>query len=170
MSQPVTTHLKARIPVLYYQQNLGVKEICSLLGVKNSLVYKTLAYITAYGVSYNPHACPRGRHRILLREDIKFILSLVEHQHCIYLDKIQEELFSLHGCWPSIPTLVHTLRHLDFSRKCISAHALERDDIKCAAYMNTIADTVLHPDMLMPKGWALVGRRCGQRRFFVRGK
>ncbi|EDR05955.1 uncharacterized protein LACBIDRAFT_294716 [Laccaria bicolor S238N-H82] len=174
----VSRDLKARIPVLYYEQNFTIKEICGLLGIKKSLAYKTLSYSSTYGVPYNPHARMGGRRRILNREDVKFVVSLIERRHCIYLDEIQEELYLHRGCRPSIPTLVRTLRRLDFSRKCVSIRALERNDIMRAAFMNTIAEEVPRPDMLMfldeaarnrktsgrTRGWALVGRRCVQRR------
>jgi transposase len=180
----VSRDLKARIPVLYYEQNFTIKKICGLLGIKKSLAYKTLSYSSTYGVPYNPHARTGGRRRILNREDIKFVVALIERRHCIYLDEIQEELYLHRGCRPSIPTLVCTLRRLDFSRKCVSIRALERNDIMRAAFMNTIAEEVPRPDMLMfldeaarnrktsgrTRGWALVGRRCVQRRFFVRGQ
>ena len=179
----VSRDLKAHIPILYYKQNFTVKEICGLLGIKKSLAYKMLSYSLTHRVPYNPHACTGGRHWILNREGIKFILALIEHQHCIYLNKIQEELYLHRYCHPSIPTLVHTLWRLDFSQKCVSICALERNDILHATFMNTIAKEVPQPDMLMfldeaaqnqktsgrKLGWALVGRRCVQRRFFVWG-
>ena len=90
-----------------------------------------------------------GHHRILNREDIKFVVALIECRHCIYLDKIQEELYLHRYCHPSIPTLVCTLQRLDFSRKCVSIHTLERNDILHAAFMNTIANEVPRPNMLM---------------------
>ncbi|KAH9180411.1 hypothetical protein EDB89DRAFT_1803872, partial [Lactarius sanguifluus] len=81
--------------------------------------------------------------------DIKFIAALVEQRHCIYLDEIKRALSEQRGCDVSIPTLSRTLQRLHFSRKRISARALERNEILRAAYMNTIADTVTNPDMLM---------------------
>ncbi|KAF8162142.1 hypothetical protein BJ912DRAFT_824107, partial [Pholiota molesta] len=174
----VSQDLKDRIPVLYYEQDLTVKEICAILGVRKSLVYKTLSYTLIYGVPYNPHTRSRGRHRVLLRNDIKFIQALIERRHCIYLDEIQEELDNHRGISVSIPTLVRTLRRLNYSHKCVSARALERNDIRRAAFMNTIAEEVPQPDMLMfvdeaarnrktsgrSRGWALVGKRCIQKR------
>ncbi|KAH9026921.1 hypothetical protein EDB83DRAFT_2190943, partial [Lactarius deliciosus] len=90
-----------------------------------------------------------GRRRVLSLIDIKFIAALVEQRHCIYLDEIKRALSEQRGCDVSIPTLSRTLQRLHFSRKCISARALERNEILRAAYMNTIADTVTNPDMLM---------------------
>ena len=83
-----------------------------------------------------------------------------------------------------MPTLCRTLRHLAFTRKVISARALERDDLARSAFMNSIADEVPDPRMLMfideaawnrrtsqrSNGWALLGKQCVQRRFFVCGE
>jgi transposase len=180
----VSRDLKARIPVLFYEQNLSVQEICCALGIKKSLAYKSLQLFRTYGTAHNPHAHKNGRRRTLLLTDIKFVAALVDQQHCIYLDEIQQALSDHRGCEVSLATLLRTLRRLDFTRKSISARALERNEILCAAYMNLIADTVTSPDMLMfvdeaacnckvsgrTKGWASVGRRCIQHRYFVRGQ
>ena len=73
---------------------------------------------------------------------------------------------------------------MHYSHKGISAHALERDDILRSAFINTIADIVTDPHMLMfvdeaarnkktsarTKGQSLVGMRCMQRRCFGCGE
>ena len=73
---------------------------------------------------------------------------------------------------------------MHYSRKGDSARALERDDILRFAFMNTIADIVTDPYMLMfvdevarnkktsarTNGWSLVGKRCMQRRCVGRGE
>jgi hypothetical protein len=102
----------------------------------------------------------------------------------MYLDELQEKLLTQRGVGVSISTLLRTLRRLHFSRKCVSARALERNDTLRSAYWNRIADVVPDPNMLMfideaakndrttarTKGWSLLGTRCIQRRAFVRGK
>lgn len=81
-------------------------------------------------------------------------------------------------------SLCRTLRLLDLTRKVISAHTLEQDNLICSAFMNRMADEV--PDLQMilfideaarnqrssqwSKGWALSGKRCVQRWFFVCGE
>jgi hypothetical protein len=116
--------------------------------------------------------------------DIRFITSLIERRHTIYLDEIQNELYQHREVRISVPTLCRTLRRLALTQKVVSARALERDDIVRSAFMNNIADEVPDPRMLMfvdeaarnrrssqrPKGWALLGKKCIQRRFFVRGE
>lgn len=179
----VSQDLKARIPVLFYDQGYSAKEICGILGIKKSLVYQALAYFKAYGVAHNPLARKSGRRRLLSVADVNLVSALVNRRHTIYLDEIQDELYQERGVFVSIPTLCRTLRRLDFTRKIVSARALERNDLLRSAFMNKIADEVPDPNMMMfvdeaarnrrssmrPRGWARMGMRCVQRRFFVRG-
>ena len=161
-----------------------MKEICGLLDLKKTAVYQSLAYHRHYGVPYNPHARKLGRQRKLTQEDTKLIVALLNRRHTIYLDEIQSELINIRGIHVTTTTILNTLRRLHYSRKTVSARALERDDLLRSAFMNRIADDVPNPDMLMftdeaarnkktsarMKGWSLVGRRCVQRRCFIRGQ
>ena len=182
--QTISHRLKARIPVLFFEQNFTVDQICAILGVKKSMVYKSLQYFREYGISHNPHAHKTGRNQTLSHLDIKFIAALVDQKHCIYLNEICQALSKYRGCQVSVSTVSRTLWRLDFSWKSVSIRALERNDILRAAYMNCIADVVTNPNMFMfineaacnrhtsgrRKGWAFMGRRCILHRFFVRGQ
>ena len=75
-------------------------------------------------------------------------------------------------------------QHLHYSRKEVSACALERDDLLHSTFMNMIADVMTDPSMLMfideaawnkktsarTKGWSLVGEQCMQRQCFGHGE
>jgi transposase len=182
-SRTISRDLKDRIPVLFFEKNLSVPQICNVLGVKKTMVYNCLDYHTVYGTSYDPNANHSGRPRILDSTDLKFILALIQC-HTIYIDEIQEKLLTQRNVSVSITTLLRTMRRLELTRKCVSVHALERNDLQRSAFMNRMADLVPDPNMLMftdeaakndrttgrPKGWSLRGRRCIQRRAFIRGK
>jgi hypothetical protein len=43
-TRTISRDLKARIPVLFYQQEFSVQDICGLLDIKKSLAYQTLSY------------------------------------------------------------------------------------------------------------------------------
>ncbi|KAF8152638.1 hypothetical protein B0H34DRAFT_663749 [Crassisporium funariophilum] len=102
----------------------------------------------------------------------------------MYLDKLQDELHTHLGTDVSIPTLLQSLRRLHFSRKTISIHALERNNLECSIYMNQFAELVLDPAMCMfidkgarnkknpscKMGWLLKGLCAAQRRCFVCGQ
>ena len=98
----ISCDLKARIPILFFEQDFTVDQICVILGVKKSLVYKSLQYFRAYGTAHNPHARKTGRSRTLSPLDIKFIAALVAQRHCIYLDEIHQALSEQHGCMVSM--------------------------------------------------------------------
>jgi len=181
--RPISKDLKARIPVLQ-QQGYGVKKICNVLGIKKTLVYRSLRHVRRHGIPYDPHARQPGRHRVLYHEDIKLIVALLNRRHCIYLDELRAEVYNIRGILLSQATLMRTLHHLHYSRKHVTVHALERDNLMRSAFMNRIADEVPNPDMLIfideaarnrrtsarTTGWSLVGRRCVQRRHFIRGQ
>jgi transposase len=180
----VSRDLKARVPILHYEQGLSIKKICELLGIKKSLAYQTLVYSRTYSLHYNPYAYRSGRRCHLSATDVNFVYNILQRHHCSYLVEIQAELAVERGVSVSIPTLLRTLRHLHFSRKCVSVHALERNDLQRSAFMNRIADVAPDPEMLMfvdeaarnkktsgrKMGWSLVGTRCIQRRCFVHGQ
>jgi transposase len=181
----VSRDLKASIPILRYEQGYEVKEICDLLGIKKTLVYQTLKYHHLHGLHYNPLAQrATGRPRSLSPIDISFIRALLTQRHCIYVDEIQEELLLRRGVRTSVNTILRTLRRLHFSRKRVSARALERNELRRSAFMNRIADEVPDANMLMfideaaknqrtsgrNSGWSLVGKRCVARQVFVRGQ
>jgi len=182
----VSRDVKERIPYLRYS-GFSVKEIGRILGVKKSMIYQTLNYHRNHRVTYNPTAfsnLPNGRPRILKIDDLNLVRSLLSQYPSIYLDELQDELFVRRGVAISIPTLFRSLRRIHFSRKSVSVHALERNDLDRSMYMNRFADLVLDPAMVMfvdeaarnkknpsrKMGWSLEGRRCIQRRCFVRGQ
>ena len=183
-SHSVSRDLKARIPILRYLHGYSVKNICKALGIKKTLVYKTLQFHHDYGVTYNPHAHKPGRRRHLDSTDVSFIRSITSQDHTMYLDEIQEQLRTRRNVRVSVPTLTRTLRRIHFTNKNVSGRALERNEQQRAVFMNNIADIVLNPDMLMfgdeaakdertsarRRGWSGLGHRCVQRKCFVRGR
>jgi len=187
MPRAASLDLKQRIPYLRYVEHYPVKEIVNILGVKKSLVYRTLQFYQRYGVCYNPmvfaHRAP-GRPRKLSPIDIRLIKSLLDQDPCMYLDELQDELLIRRNVAISVPTLLQSLRRLHFSQKTVSVKALERNDLDRSAYMNVIGETITDPAQLMfideaarnkknttrKLGWSLRGRRCCQRRCFVRGQ
>lgn len=181
----LSNDLKARIPEL---KKLGysIKEICTVLGIKKTTVYDTLAYQHNYNVPFNPHReeLTRGRLRILSSTDLSFIKSLLHCNGMLYLDEIQALLLERRGIDVSIPTLSRTMQRMQYSKKRVSARAIERNEAKRAAYLDMISELAPDPEMLMftdesakdertssrPMGWSNIGDRCVSRRVFVRGK
>lgn len=175
--------LKERIPDLHLRYGYSVQEICRILAVKKSLVYKTLEYHRVHGVTFNILANSAGRHRALSAQDLKFLRAMIHKRPTIYLDELQHELVEQRHVNVSLPTLSRTLRCMHYTHKAISKRALERDILRRAAFINKIGQLAADPEMLMfidesardartsgrRTGWSLQGTRCVQRRVFVRG-
>lgn len=106
------------------------------------------------------------------------------HDHTLYLDELQQALETRRGIHVSIPTLARTLQRLHYSSKAISVKALERNNLKCAVFMNWIGAEVPNMDMVIfldesakddrtlgrKMGWSRIGTHCIQRQCFVRGQ
>ncbi|KAJ8470028.1 hypothetical protein ONZ45_g16695 [Pleurotus djamor] len=179
----VTALFKNRIPILFFEQHFLVKQICEILGVSKTLAYSTLCK-SKLRARTSDQGSPMGRPRLLNTSHTNTIQALIELQHTIYLDEIQDKLAEIHGIHASIPTISRVIRRLNFTRKTTSARALERNELNRSIYMNRIAGLASDLDMLMfvdeaarnrrtsarTQGWARRGARCVQRRFFVRGQ
>lgn len=179
----VSKDLKDRIPILFYHGHYTAKEICCLLGVKKSLVYQSLQYYCHFGCAHNIYARTGGRPRTLNHGDLKYITALIRRRPCMYLDEIQDQLANSRGAAVSVTTIYQALRRMSYTRKRVSAVALERNEEARNVFMNQMADLVTNLDQLMfvdesarnrrtsarQWGWSLLGRKCVRRRFFVRG-
>lgn len=182
----ISADLKARIPVLRFELQLSVKEICKILGIQKTTVYKTLEYYCRFDTTVNPDAdlSRVRRPRILKSTHISFIRKLLSKDKELYIDEIQDRLEETYGIKISVTTLWRTMQRLQFSHKQTSPRAMERDSTKCAIYMNEIADIAPDPDMLMFTdesskdertatrrfGWSPRGVRCATRSYFVCGR
>ena len=171
-SYTISYDIKAQVPILHYNLGYSVKEIVKVLGVKKSLIYKTLFFHQSYGLTYSSHSAQQShRHQHLTAIDISFIRGLLHQKHTIYLDEIQEQLLIWRSVQISLLTLSRTLHWLYFSYKDVLGHALEQNNQVRAVFMNWIADQVPNPNMLMfgdeaskdertsacRQGWALKG-------------
>lgn len=184
MPRVVSNDLKARIPILF-RNGYTIKRICSILGLKKSLVNKVLDHYARHGVVYNPstYSGVRRRRRILTAADENFIFTVVQHRRTIYLDELQQELRDKRHIHVSIPTLRRALQRLQITRKVVSASAAERNEELRALYMNRIGAEAPDANMLVftdgaaknkrtcarRYGRSPVGQHCQARQPFVRG-
>src|ERR1700709_2190544 len=122
---------------ILHQHGYSVRNICYLLGVKKTLVYKVIQLYKHLPASSH-HSGQRGRRRVLTINDIAFITAVLRQNPTMYLDELQHELHARRGVYVSVPTLFRTLSRLLYSRKDISARALERDEERRAIFMNHI--------------------------------
>ena len=144
----VSVDLNAQIPILH-ARGLGVQMIYCLLGIKKTLVYKTLNFYCSFGTIENPSCNTCAHNWALSPANIEFLINLLQPKPTIYLDEIQDKLLHHQGCCISIPTLFCTLQHLNFSRKHVSAPALKKNKTWCAIFMNHVAEIAPDPNILM---------------------
>jgi transposase len=183
-TRTISKDIKDRIPILFHRQGFTVKEICDLLGIKKTAAYAVLRNQRMFGTTTNMNALKRGQRRILDANNLNFLRGLLLQQHTPYLDELQEALEKCCQIHVSIPTLVRTLQHLQYSSKQVSAQAAERNDMLRAAFMNQIALEVPNMDMIMfsdesakdnrtdfqKQGWSPIGTHCIQMCNFIRGR
>jgi transposase len=122
----VSEDLKTFIPALHHD-GYEIQQICDILTIKKSLVYKTLALFSNHGVISNPHKYSHisGHPHILSQADLNFVQAVVDHHPTIYLDELQQELFSKHGVLVSLSTLARAVKRLHITHKIVTAPALE---------------------------------------------
>ena len=87
----VSSALTQRVPILYFEQHRNVKEICRILGIKKTLVYKTLGLYRKYGSITNPNtdSSRSGRARLLSGSDTAWLRQKLASNRAIYLDELQ---------------------------------------------------------------------------------
>jgi len=180
----VSDDLKAQIPALH-REGYRVKDICHLLDIKKTLVYRVLKLYSQYGVVSNPHkySCMIGRPRSLTHADQFFISAIIDHRRSVYLDELWDELWHKRHVHTTLSTLSCTIQQLPLSRKVISVHAYERSEVSRALYMNRIAEEAPDANMLVfvdeaaknectlsqKYGWSHKTVHCVVQRPFVRG-
>jgi hypothetical protein len=130
----------------------------------------------------NPFARAVGRTRSLSTGDINYMVSLVAARPKIYLDELQEELFSVRGTEVSIPTISRALRHWEISNKNVASEALERNELLRATWQAEYGDipaeycvwldeaSVDDKTNQRRRGWSGVGQACVCRETFIRGR
>jgi hypothetical protein len=68
----ISVNLKAQIPILQFKHSYSVNKICEVLGIKKTLVYKTLQANCSVSVQLS---CPQS----LTQDDNSFIQAIVNH-------------------------------------------------------------------------------------------
>ena len=92
---------------------MPVKDICFVLGLKKSTVYRTLHNFCLYGAIYKRK--PGNRHRILTSRDLKALCNFLHGSHTLYLDEMQDMLSMWQGKSVSISTISCALNQMNYS-------------------------------------------------------
>ncbi|KAE9392899.1 hypothetical protein BT96DRAFT_959204 [Gymnopus androsaceus JB14] len=145
--------LRVQVPVMFWDQSISVKNICSYLGIKKSLAYRILAQYRDLGKP-KPAWYQQGCSSLLNEIDIRFLSSLINLHPCLYLDEIQAELEKSRRIYK-----------LDISQKIVSVCALERNDLEQSLYMLRIARLAPRPDMFVFIDEAACNAKTSLRRY-----
>src|ERR1700709_2035043 len=103
----VSYDLKLRIPVLRHVYGYSINKICEVLGIRKSLVYKTLhlCHTLRCRQSQFMHSRPSSQSQY---EDINYIKSHCHLHSSAFLDELQSDLLSQRGVKVSVSTLLNS--------------------------------------------------------------
>ena len=104
---------------------MSINNIAQLSGPSKRTVNYVLETYRNYGQVANPFIQPQGLHRVLDRDDLNFIDSVLAAEPSLYLDEIQEKLRIFQDIEVSISTISRTLSRIDHTYKGIAKEALE---------------------------------------------
>jgi transposase len=131
MAPPLPNTTRELIIFWHHALDYKPSQIAALARCDVSTVHKILARFREHG---NPHALPRGQaSRSLNDDDIRHILSILSAKPTLFLDEIQERLWTERDVWVSISTISRVLDRVGWSKKRLSREAAERNHLlRCA--------------------------------------
>ena len=100
-----------------FEQHMTALQISILAGCSEQTVYKVLQLHWDYGQVTNPFTCTRGQHRILENGDIEYIHALLQANPALYLDELEEQLFSVQDKDVSLASLSRAIQWLAMTLK-----------------------------------------------------
>src|SRR6202040_863239 len=165
-----------------FEQNMTAPQISVLAGCSERTVYEVLRLHRDYGQVTNPFIRSRGRPRILENGDIEYIHALLQANPALYLDELQEQLFSVRDKDVSLASLSRAIRRLAMTHKRISKTAAERNELLRATWQAEYGDIPAEYFVWLDEssvddrtnqrnhGWAQLGRACVRRATFIRGQ
>ena len=98
------------------------------------MVYEVLQLHWDYGQVNNLFACNRGHLYILDNGDVEYIYAVLQANSALYLDELQEQLFSVWDKNVFFVTISHTIWQLAMSHKHILKTALEINELLWATW------------------------------------
>lgn len=172
VAPPVSLELHERIVVWRYELNIPIDAIVQLSGHSKWTVNYVLSAFHDYNQVINQLTRPQGQPRLLDRDDLNFIDSILAAEPGLYLDEIQEKLFGFRDIEVSISTISRTLSRLDQTHKGIAKEAIERNELLRATWQIEMAQ--YDPRQLVfidkagindhtniwRKGWSSRGQEC----------
>ena len=182
MAPRIPEALRRRILVWHHEEQKTPAEMATLAGCSLRAVYYILSYDRDYGTVYNPFARTVGRSRALSYGDLNFLVSIIAAKPKVYLDELQDELFTYRDVEVSIPTISRALQRWEISNKAVSTAALERNELLRATWQAEYGDIPAEYCVWLDEssvddftnqrknGWSNVGQASICRDTFIRGQ
>ena len=165
-----------------FEEHMTALQISILAGCSERTVYEVLRLHRDYGQVTNPFTRSRGRPRVLENGDVEYIYALLQANPALYLDELQEQLFSVRDKDVSLASLSRAIRRLAMTHKRISKTATERNELLRATWQAEYGDIPAEYFVWLDEssvddrtnqrnqGWANLGRACVRRATFIRGQ
>lgn len=182
MAPRIPEALRKRILVWHHEQLKTPAELATLAGCSLRTVYYILSYDRDYGTHNNPFARIVGRSRALSFGDLNFLVSIIAAKPKVFLDELQDELFTYRQVEVSIPTISRALQRWEISNKAVSTAALERNELLRATWQAEYGDIPAEYCVWLDEssvddftnqrknGWSDVGQASICRDTFIRGQ
>jgi transposase len=181
MYRPISRDLKICAINLYEKELLPLEDILDCVGFSESTFYRVLALWRTTGDVVRHTYGLRGRPRLLVFDDVEYILRLVRHRPDWFLDEIADLLQENRFISAHFSTICRELQRYGYTSKKLKRIARERSEFKRACFVEEIADydqeqlgfidetSKDHRTAGRRKGRAKKGRRAQRRQRFVRG-
>jgi transposase len=128
MAPPVSLELRERIIAWKYELNMPISVIAQLANQCEKTVKNVLKTYRDYNQPTSPFIRPRGRKRILDRDDLNYIESILLVEPALFLDEIQDKLHAVRDVKVSISTHSCTLNCLAITHKAVAKEAMEQNE------------------------------------------
>ena len=182
MAPQVSLELRELIVAWRHELNMSIGDIVRLSNRCDKTVRNVLKTHRDYNEFMHPFTQPRGRKRLLDRDDLNYLDAILRAEPGLFLDELQEKLRIVRNIEVSISTLSRTLSHLAITHKSIAKEAAERNEHLRATWQ--IAMAQYDPQQLVfideagvddqtnfrKNGWAPLGQTCVRRTSFLRGR
>lgn len=129
MAPPVSLELRERIIAWRYELHMSISDIMRLSSRCEKTVHNILkSFRENDNLFGHPVIERRGRKRLLDRDDLNYLESILRAEPGLFLDEVQEKLRIVRDVEVSITTISRTLNRLAITHKHIAKEAAERNE------------------------------------------
>jgi transposase len=183
MSLLVSLELRKLIVAWRYELHMPISDIVHLSSHCKKTVHNILKSFREDDNEFNHSFTERrGCKRLLDRDDLNYLESILRAEPGLFLDELQDKLRTVRDIEVSIATISRTLSRLAITNKTIAKEAAERNEHLRATWEVSMAQ--YDPQQLVfidearvddqtnvrKNGWAPLGQACVRRTSFLRGQ